>query len=143
MDKSSFEEQIKKALEWQEPLTDLSPKIIFAIARRRRFYVGLEIFGFSVLSLASLSLLIFAVGELGRQLIQAGTFRILSLVISDFMVVLANWQEFSLSFLESLPILPAILMLGGVLLLLVSIKFIFDNLPKLNWQPNLKNSFHY
>lgn len=126
-----------------EPPAFLLPKITSAIARRRRFWAGLEVFGSLALSAASLTGLFFAAGELIRQLSQAGTFSILSLIFSDFMVVLANWQSFALSFVESVPVWPAVLTLGGLALLLVSFKFVFDNLPKLNWQAKLKNNFNY
>ncbi len=142
MDKSSFEEQIKKALEFQEPSTDLLPKIIFAIARRRRTYARLKFGGFSLLSAASLSLMFFAFGELGRQINQAGTLKFLSLIFSDLEIVLANWQEFSLSFLESLPILPITLSLAGILSLLFAVKFMFVSLPKINPHLAIKNIGH-
>lgn len=130
-------------VEQSEPPAFLLPKITLAIIRRRRFWAGLEVFGSVVLSAVSATGLSLAGGELVRQLAQAGTFRILSLLFSDFMVVLANWQSFALSFAESFPVWPAILTLGGLALLLVSFKFMFDNLPKLSWRVNLNNGFNY
>jgi len=142
--KNDWEELVGSILsEQNDPPAFLLPKITSAIARRRRFWAGLEVFGSLALSLASVAGLIWAGQELVGQLMRAGTFTILSLIFSDFMVVIANWQAFALSLVESLPVLPAILTLGGAGLALISFKFMFDNLPKLNWQPNLRNNLNY
>ncbi len=127
----NFEEILITTLaEDQEPPADLFDRIVFAIDRRRRVYARLKFGGFSLLSAASLSLMFFAFGELGRQINQAGTLKFLSLIFSDLEIVLANWQEFSLSFLESLPILPITLSLAGILILLFAVKFMFESLPR-------------
>lgn len=134
-----FEKMLPEILaESQEAPADLLPKIILAISRRRRLYARLEMAGSLVMSGISLAVLFFAIGELGRQLEQAGTLKIISLVFSDSMAILANWQEFTLSFLESLPVWPAALTLAGFLMLLVAAKFAFDSLPKLSFNLSLK-----
>ncbi len=139
-----FKELISTVLtENNEPPADLLSRIMAAIKRRQRIYAGIEIAGFSLSFTISLAALFFGIGELGRQLAQAGTLKIFSLIISDFAVVLANWQEFMFSFLESFPLWPMILTLAGVLLLLISVKFIFDKFPKVNLQPIFKNNFNY
>ncbi|MDD2753727.1 MAG: hypothetical protein PHT44_03920 [Candidatus Portnoybacteria bacterium] len=124
--------------EGQEPPAYLLPKIILAISHRRLFYARMEMIGSLAVSGISLSVVFFAVSELGRQFEQTGTLKILFLAFSDSMAILANWQDFALSFLESLPVWPFALTMAGFLLLLVSAGLIFNSLPKLNFNSTFK-----
>lgn len=136
---AQFEEVLPAVLSAdKEPSADLFDKIMSAINARIRFYAELKICGFLSLFVSSLAGLFFAFGELARQLERAGTLKIFSLIFSDLGTVLANWQAFVFSFLESLPIIPFVSVLGGVLILLVSVRFVFDNLLKLNWHLTFK-----
>ena len=130
---SKIDEMLKTVLsESQEPSADLLSRIILAIERRQRFYAIIKV----SVSLAGLTvsggLLFLAAAELSRQLAQSGMLRILSLVFSDTWLILANWQTFVLSILESLPIGPIILVASGALIALTSLKCILENLPKIN-----------
>jgi len=130
----NFEEILMTILaENQEPPMDLLPRIILAIERRQRFYARVKAISFLATFGASFGPLFLAAAELNRQLAQSGTLRMLSLIFSDTLVILANWQTFGLSILESLPIGPIILVSSGVLIALTSLKFILENLPKSNW----------
>ena len=97
----------------------LSERIFANIeARERRADFRRAIF-YSVFSAASVFLLYlsssFAVGEFYRS----GASQILSLAFSDFQSMAANWQDFTLSLAESLPILPIIYVILSVSLLMV------------------------
>lgn len=118
--------------ESQEPPADLFNRIVLAIERRQRVYARLKFSGFSLLSAVSIFLTVFAFGELARQLGQNGSLQFFSLIFSDLGIILANWQDFSLSVLESLPVFPITLSLAGALMFLVAIKFMLASLPKIS-----------
>lgn len=140
MDK--YEELLAELLSPEPALpSGLLPNITAAIARRRRIYARMKLLGFLTLSLASFFGLFFGLKEAMAQMSQNGTLEILSLFFSDSMVILAHWQDFSLSVLESLPIWPIILTLGGILTLLISAKFIFESWPEINYHLTLKNNY--
>lgn len=141
---SSRQEKLAAAIlaRKEEPPSSLLPKILMNIAQRRRARARLRIFGFSLLSAASVPVLILAVGELIRQLGQNGTLSILSLIFSDSRILLANWRTFFLSVLESVPVLPVLVTSASILLLLVSIKHVFENLVRINFHLTLKNNIN-
>ncbi|MCL5733759.1 MAG: hypothetical protein M1334_03870 [Patescibacteria group bacterium] len=85
---------------------------------------------YSALSAISVSLLYFsssfAVGEFYRS----GAAQILSLLFSDFQSMVANWQDFSLSLAESLPVLPLVYMILSVSALIIFAALAITNVRK-------------
>jgi hypothetical protein len=138
MQKENFEDILSQILADKEPPADLLSRISLAIERRRCFYARVKAFSFSVVLVLSSALIFFMFGELARQLAQNGTLEIISLVFSDTLVILANWQAFALSILESLPVWPIVLVSAGALAALVSIKLILENLFKVNLRFNVQ-----
>lgn len=119
----------------------LLSKIMSAIFWRQRFYAGVKASGFLVLSLISVVALFFTVQETLWQINQSGILNILSLLFSDLTVILANWQSFVLSCLEALPIGPLVLTVGAMLLLLVSLKYVSENLSRINFHSKLRVNY--
>lgn len=57
------------------------------------------------------------------DIIQSGFGEYMSLMLYDFRIVLANWQDFGLSLLESLPVISTVAMLTLLLGWLLALKF--------------------
>ncbi|MBP9727880.1 MAG: hypothetical protein KBD27_00720 [Candidatus Moranbacteria bacterium] len=72
------------------------------------------------LGMLSLSILLFSLGvyQYGQTLLQSDFLRLLSLLFSDLGVLIGSFQYFSYSLLETLPIVP-------LLVLLVPVVFFF------------------
>lgn len=74
------------------------------------------------------------------DIIQSGFGEYMSLILYDFKIVLANWQDFGLILLESLPVISTVAMLTLLLGWLLALKFAvkygkaFFNL--LTWRAN-------
>jgi len=117
----------------------LLTQILSAIFWRQQLYAGLRLSGLALSSIVSSLALFFALKEVVFKMSESGAWSILSLVFSDLEVVTANWQAFSLSFLEALPIFSIILTTGAILAMLVSFRFVFRNLMQINFRPILKN----
>lgn len=58
------------------------------------------------------------------NIIQSGFNEYLALLFYDFKIVLANWQDFSLSLLESLPVVSMVVALAVLLGLSLTLKFV-------------------
>ena len=137
-----FEALLAEVLQEQrEPSARLKQKIIFAITWRSFLAVRRRVIVFSFLLAVSLPLLFLAMRDFGEQAGRLGTLKILSLIFTDSEIILANWREFSLSFLESLPVGSMILVLAGIFVFALSLKFVFDNLSKIKWHLVFKRNY--
>ena len=142
--KNNFEDVLQSVLaEKNNVPVDLLSKIISAIFWRQRVLASLKAAAFSVLSLGSLAVIFFATQEVIWQLGQSGIMNILSLLFSDLAVVLANWQSFVLSCLESFPVFPIVLTSGAALIFFVSLRIVVANTLKLkgDFYPNLRLNY--
>ena len=89
-----------------------------AASFRKKFVLAAVVFlGLAVLMLP-------AAWDLGADLKQSGLGQYLPLMFSDFKAVTANWQDYSLDVLESLPSLSLSLVLFVVCALLLSLKLL-------------------
>jgi len=77
---------------------------------------------FSAVILASVGVLIPVVSAFQVELTQSDFSQFLSLMFSDLSAVTANWQDFGLALLESLPATSLIAFLATILILLWSLK---------------------
>jgi len=139
-----FSELIGSVLtETVEPPVGLLSRVMAAILWRQRLYAGLKTFASLTLSLGSLAIIFLAAQEVVLRINQSGILSILSLLFSDLAVVLANWQTFVLSCLESLPVFPIVLTVGATWVLLISLKFVFENTLKFknNFYPKLRINY--
>lgn len=87
-----------------EPPANLFDAIMARISEEERFLsVKKRLVLFSATILVSAGAAIPAANVLGREFAQSGFSHFLSLMFSDFGAVTANWQDFGLLLLESLP----------------------------------------
>ncbi|MDP2655107.1 MAG: hypothetical protein Q8P17_00905 [bacterium] len=77
---------------------------------------------FSATVLASVGILIPVAGAFQAEFVQSDFSQFLSLMFSDLGAVTANWQDFGLALLESLPAAGLIAFLATTLVLLWSLK---------------------
>ena len=99
-------------------------KIISRIDRERRMIISRQRFTLAAGMFVFLAALVVPVwhaflGDLARS----GFGQYLSLAYSDFRTVAANWQDFSLNLLETLPIISTISLLAVIFFLLITLKF--------------------
>ncbi len=86
------------------------------IAMRRRFV------------LAAISFLAFSASAIPvwkyfqTNITQSGFSQYLTLIFYDFKIVTANWQDYTLSLLESLPVISTVALLAVILALLAALK---------------------
>jgi hypothetical protein len=105
--------------------SDLLAKVMSRLDQERRLRSVRRRLIFSVTAFLPLLLIIFPVWQnfwLDWQ--RAGLIDYLSLLTSDTKLVLTNWQNYSLGFLEFFPVVSTALILGVVLMMLVLIKFV-------------------
>ena len=91
---------------------DLLKKIVKQIYKEQHMRARRHI-AFVYTGLASLiSILSMAFYWMQASFINSGCMQLLSLIFSDFRIVAADWQDFSIAVLESLPILTIAIFLG-------------------------------
>ncbi len=85
--------------------------------RRKTFYAA---------AIFSLTLAIFSATTLGlgRPLKESGVMDILPFLLTDPLTTLASWDNLILFFLESMPVIPLVLFLAGILSVLYSLKYL-------------------
>ncbi|MFA6534294.1 MAG: hypothetical protein WCT37_03935 [Patescibacteria group bacterium] len=108
-----------------EPSAGLENRIINRLHQEQRL-VGVKrrLVAFFLVAVSSLVALL-PLGQLVKtSLIESDFIQFASLLISDFGVILASWQSFSLTLLETLPIINLLAVLAVILLLLESLKFL-------------------
>lgn len=110
------------------PPDDLLGKIMARIKRKERLLVLRNVIFFSMGALISLVAFFPAFGAFRAELSRSGLLQYLSLIFSDTGTVMAYWSDFSLSVLESLPILTMAAFLATILVFLESLKFLLKNL---------------
>lgn len=110
-------------LEPPEPPAGLFNKIMASI-REEKLLLSIKkrLILFSAVILASVGILIPVVGAFQAEFSQSGFSQFLSLMFSDLGAVIANWQDFGLALLESLPATSLIAFLATLLVLLWSLK---------------------
>jgi len=117
------------------PSDELFEKIILRIGREERMQIAKKrVLFFSVFFIASFFGFIYSFIAVQAAFINSGFMEFFSLLFSDFGVVVACWQNFALTLLESLPVLALVvtllmfsLVLGLFTFLMKDIKFINSN----------------
>ncbi|HSR89522.1 MAG TPA: hypothetical protein VLK22_03995 [Candidatus Udaeobacter sp.] len=110
MDK--FEQIIRSAISSEsvasQPPGFLAEKILIAIENKRRFYVlaKLIIYSFSTLFFLVGLILIWQAEKI--NIINSPAVNLLSLLFSDFAVVVSYWQDYALSLIESFPVVSVV-----------------------------------
>ncbi len=106
--------KIVAKIEYKKQLKQLLPKLWIACA----------VFIFS------LGLMVVACAVFWRAFVQTSIFEFLSLTFTDFKIILDNWQDYSFSILESLPLGATAFLLGSLLASLWLINFSVNQLSK-------------
>jgi len=111
-----------------EPSNGLFDKIIARFKQERSLIIKRRLILFSVGLVSSVVAFIPAGRMVRTGLIESGFIQYFSLIFSDFGVVTTYWQNFSLTLLESIPVISLVLFLTITLLFLESLKFFILNL---------------
>lgn len=117
-------EKILQRLEYERQLKILKPKLWTAAG----VFVG------------GLGLLAFGLSVSWQAFVQAPISHYLSLMFTDFGLIMANWQDYALSILESLPLGSLALLLSSLLGSLLLVDFATHRL--INFRKTL-NLLHY
>jgi hypothetical protein len=73
----------------------------------------------------------------GQAFLQSEFWTILSLVFSDIVIVMRNWDTFFLSLLETFPVAHAMILLVPIFLMLASASHYFNNKTNYRYKYNL------
>lgn len=107
-----------------EPPTGLMKKIIMRIHKEERVLVLRRIILFSVTLIFSTLSFIPISNMLMSDFNQSGFLHFVSLAFSDFSVVTAYWQSFTITLLETLPAISLALFFAILLIFLESVKYL-------------------
>ncbi len=105
-----------------EPTPGLYQAIVLRIAAAKKHAARVRTSLFGVLALVSGLALVPAVQYAGEQFYASGFYDYLTLIVSDRGFVIAYWQQFALSLVESLPSLSLLLLLPLVFALVYSLR---------------------
>ena len=111
-----------------QPSDELAEKILGKIKQAQKRKAKIRLAVFAVVSVLSVVALVPAGYWLWQDVSQSGFFQFVSLLFSDFGMVLAYWHNFVLAVLESLPVLSLIVFSGVAVLLLESIRSLSRNI---------------
>ncbi len=106
-----------------EPPSGLFEKIMYRIREEQRvFAIKQRVAVFSVIMIASMIAFIPAFKLVQTDLSESGFLQFLSLVLSDFGVVITYWHSFFMSLLETIPAISLTILLAVVFAFLGSFK---------------------
>lgn len=111
-----------------QPERRLSGDIWHSIQTKSNRISHLKTFGYFVAGILSLSGSIFSIKNLIVEFNQLGFFNYLSLMFSDGGVIAIYWKEYTLTLLDSLPMLSIIISFILLFVLSISIKNLFSQI---------------
>lgn len=123
----SYLHQTFKNLKEVNPPTGLSGVIFASIEREKNQWLRLELFISRLGFAGSLFALIYTSWVFGQVIIKSEFWRIASLLASDLGIVAQNWEEFSYSLLETMPVVSITAILIPLFSMVLSIYF-YSNL---------------
>lgn len=116
-----------------EPPVGLFQKIMARIHEEERLLsIKRRLILFSATVVVSAGAFIATIGVFQQEFAQSGFSYFSSLLFSDLGSVIANWQDFGLTLLESLPAMSMIALLAVALIFFWSIKNLALTIQKLN-----------
>lgn len=104
---SLFEEAVSQAVQSlviAQPPQDLVDRIILAVLKKKKFYDSVRFFSYSFLALLSCVGCVVVWKMEGSNILNSKLVELLSLLFSDFGVVVSFWREYALSVLEAVPV---------------------------------------
>lgn len=120
--------QIVSSLKMIEPRSELFSHVLQAVNRRLILIHRLRLTGVGVSALAAAGFITVATPIVISELQGSELAQLLSLLSSDSGIILANWKEYSLYFLESLPATGLLLGLSSLFLVLFIFKILIQEL---------------
>lgn len=124
-----------------EPPTGLLDRIIARIHKEEQLMsIKKRLFLFSTTILVSAITFVPAISAFKEEFAQSGFLQFVSLLFSDFWLVIADWQNFGLAILESLPAMSITAFLFTALVFLWSLKHFASAIKVVFNQPQLTNS---
>jgi len=115
-----------------EPPNDLLEKIMKRINQEKRLLtLKRRLFIFSTSLIGSIVLFIPALKGVISGFTQSGFVQYFSLLFSDAEIVLAYWQNYTFSLLETLPVVSLILLLATVIAILELLKLLAKDLKNI------------
>lgn len=134
-------EKLFTHLEPPEPPAGLFNKIMARIQEEELLLsIKKRLILFSGVVLSSVGILIPVVSAFQAEFARSSFSQFLSLMFSDLGAVTANWQDFGLALLESLPATSLIAFLATILVLLWSTKHLVQAMKVVFRSPQLINS---
>jgi len=111
-------------LQMQKVPNGLFEKILHQIEMKKRKHALLSFIFSSMVFVATFVTMVPVFLVLHSAMSQSGSYQYFSLVFSNFGEVMSSWQDFALSFLESLPVFTIAIFLAIVFFLLASVHYI-------------------
>ena len=134
-------EKLFTHLEPPEPPAGLLNKIMARIREEELLLsIRKRLILFSSVVLMSAGAFIPVINAFQAEFAQSGFSQFLSLIFSDFGSVMANWQDFGLTILESLPAMSLIALLTTALVFLWSSKHLAEALKSFSFSRQFVNS---
>ena len=110
-----------------EPSQNLKISILNKIKREEKKKTIYKIAFSSVISLFSILLAVIFTLNIIRDAYQSGLSEYLSLLISDGVSIASYWQTYTMSVVESLPIVPITMVIASIWIFVWSINTIIEN----------------
>ncbi len=120
-------ERLFRGLSKISPPETLYHRILMQLAREEKRAAALRTAFFGVTSLASFVVLIMAFQYTANELAQSDFYRYFSLLFSDGGILLRYWKEFTLTLVESLPLMWGTILLASIFALLGSFRLAIRN----------------
>ena len=131
-------ESLKNNINSEEPSKELFFKVIGRIKRERRMIaVRRRLVLFSSAFAISTSFIIPVFNATKNGLTTSGFLEFSSLIFSDTRLIIANWQSFMFSLLESVPVMSLITLLILLLIFFKSLKEITEDVKFISSQKKL------
>jgi hypothetical protein len=105
-----------------QPESRLSLDILRVIEYKSNLIIKWKRFGYLSLSILSLSGSVFSIKSLITQSLRLGFYDYLSLAFSDGGVIAKYWKEYTLSLVDSLPVISLMLSFFLLFILFISIR---------------------
>jgi hypothetical protein len=132
--------QIFQKIEALEPPEELAELILKRIEKESNRLFRAELFLTRLGFAGSLFVLFYTFSVFGRAIVDSEFWKIASLISSDMVIVLGNWQAFGYSLLETLPIAGIIAILLPLFTLFLSFNFYLTLNNKHHGHPKVKTA---
>jgi len=122
-----FETQLSRAFTTEKcfNLEILESRVKLAIKNNRKHSLIIKLGIFGSLALFTFVGFLTVLYVAGQQIISSPLSELVQMMFSDLILIKVAWQEFLMSLVESLPVVPLVSILLALLILLVIVKFAY------------------